>query len=39
MYGGGRDMEYDGLKVGILKAPEKVEGFERSWVRLPPGPL
>jgi len=31
-------MEYGGLKVGILKAPEKVGDFERSWVRLPPGP-
>jgi len=36
---GERDIEYGGLKVGILKAPEKVGDFEKSWVQLPPGPL
>jgi len=27
--GGGRDAEYDGLKVAVFKAPETVEDFER----------
>ena len=29
VYGGGRDLEYDGLKVVVFKAPETVEDFER----------
>ena len=29
VYGGGRDLEYDGLKVAVCKAPETVEDFER----------
>ena len=28
--GGGRDAEYDGLKVAVFKAPETVEDFESS---------
>ena len=27
--GGGRDLEYDGLKVAVFKAPERVDYFER----------
>ena len=29
VYGGGRDIEYDGLKVAVFKAPETAEDFER----------
>jgi len=29
VFGGGRDLEYDGLKVVVFKAPETVEDFER----------
>ncbi|RLI22551.1 hypothetical protein DRO47_02480 [Candidatus Bathyarchaeota archaeon] len=29
VYGGGRDVEYDGLKVAVFKAPETAEDFER----------
>ncbi|RLG16640.1 hypothetical protein DRN63_03965 [Nanoarchaeota archaeon] len=29
VYGGERDIEYDGLKVAVFKAPETVEDFER----------
>ena len=29
VYGGGNDVEYDGLKVTVCKAPEMVEDFER----------
>ena len=27
--GGGRDLEYDGLKVVVFKTPQTVEDFER----------
>jgi len=27
--GGGRDTEYEGLRVSVFKAPETVEDFER----------
>ena len=29
VYGGGRDLEYEGLKVAVCKAPERVDYFER----------
>ena len=29
VYGGGRDVEYEGLKVAVCKAPERVDYFER----------
>jgi len=29
IYGGGRDLKYDGLKVAVCKAPETAEDFER----------
>jgi len=29
VYGGGRDLEYDGLMVAVCKAPETVEDFEK----------
>ena len=32
--GGGRDTEYDGLKVAVCKAPERVDYFERFSYRL-----
>jgi len=29
IYGGGRDVEYDGLKVVVFEAPRTVEDFEK----------
>jgi len=30
VYGGGRDVEYEGLRVAVCKAPETVEDFEKK---------
>jgi len=30
VYGGGRDTEYEGLRVAVCKAPETVEDFEKK---------
>ena len=29
VYGGGRDQEYDGLRIAVFKAPKTAEDFER----------